>query len=552
MAAVRALNLTDFSGGLNLRRSEFTLEPTESADMLNVEVVEGGIRTRGGWERWNTATITAGGGPGPGPGPGGGAGVWDPRVAYLHEDSSGADTAIVLNGADSTLYWSIAGTFAALTHTAGTAFTCASADFASWGDSVYIVRGAAAPAVWDGSAANATLLLSTPASQAFSDDYTAPVTGGFVEAKFVAAHGGRTWVASTTESGVSHPHRVRWSHPAVPDAWASYDYVDILEGGGPITAIVPMSDHLLVFKASSVWALFGYDGPSQQLVNVSRTKGTRSTQTVARSERACYFMSMPDGVFRIENGTTAQEISFALRPMLESNDFVSSLASEQWLGWVNNRLWWSVPYDDEAVATGAAVSFVYDPSIGRYGSWTKFRGADCATLGPFAQGGYAQGSTSSLGFARLSADVVRLDEKDAAVDDISGSLVAFETRYTTGWINAGTLDLKKRWKRPTFVSLDAGADYRFQVSVRADYSSGRIARKFGVDVSTAAAGVRYGDGTTYGDGSVYSVGYDDEMQLKRGSSLGTMRATQLQIDGEPGIAWGLGAIVLKYRSRRMT
>ena len=536
---IQALNLQDFSGGLNFRRSEFTLGPTEGADMLNVEVVEGGVRTRRGWERWNDAPITVA--------------TWNPRVAFLHEGSSGLDSVIVRNEGDDTLYWSSNGTFADLTHTAGSAFTATMADFAPWGDDLYIVRGgSAAPAVWNGVSADCTLLLSTPGAQAFSDDYTVPVTGGFVEADFTTAHGGRTWVAATTEDGVSHPHRVRWSHPNVPDAWASYDYVDILEGGGPITGIVPMQDHLLVFKASSVWAIFGYDGPSQQLINVSRTKGARSTQVIARSESACYFMSMPDGVFRIADGTAAQEVSYALRPMLSSGDFVSGLADEQWLGWVNNRLWWSVPYDDVGVATEATVTFVFDPSVGQYGSWTKFQGGDGGTLGPFAQGGYAQGSTASLGFARNSADVVLLDIKDQAVDDISGSLVPFGTRYTTGWLNAGTIDLKKRWKRPTFVSLDGGEDYRFQVSVRADYTSGRVTRKFGVDVNTAADGSRYGDGTAYGDGSVYSVGFDDEMQLKRGSSLGTMAATQLQIDGEPGIAWGLGAIVLKYRSRRMS
>lgn len=536
---IRQLPLRDFTGGLNFTRSEFTLGPTEAADMLNVEVIEGGIRTRRGWERWNDADITAS--------------AWDPRTAFVHEHSSGLDTVVVQNdGVDSRCYWSTNGAFAELTHTAGSDFVTTSAEFAPWGDDLYIVRGDSVAARWDGVDANCDLLTAVPGSLAWADDYLTPHTDGFVNADFVASHGGRTWVASTHEGGVPFPHRVRWSHPNVPDAWASYDYVDILEGGGPITGIVPMGDHLLVFKASSVWAIFGYDGPSQQLINVSRTKGARNSQVITRSEQACYFMSMPDGVFRIEGGTSAVEVSYALRPMLTSGDFNGNLADEQWLGWVNNRLWWSVPYDDTGVATGATVSFVFDPATGQYGTWTKFQAADGVALGPFAQGGYAQGSSASLGFARSSPDVVLLDEKDQAVDDISGTPAPFVSRFTTGWLNAGMIDVKKRWKRPTFVALDGGDDYRFQVSVRADYSSGRVTRKFGVDVSTAQDAIRYGDGSLYGDGSVYGVGFDDEMQLKRGSSLGTMAATQLQLDGDPGIAWGIGAIVLKYRARRMS
>ena len=508
--------------------------------MMNVEVIEGGIRTRRGWERWNVGGDIVGG-------------AWAPTVAFVHERASGLDSVIVHDDTSQRLYWSLSGTFAPLTRGGGVALPVGSVSFAPWGDTLYMAVGNARGLSWDGASPDAARLATVPNSVAFADDYLVPGAGGLVPADHIASHGGRLWVASTHENGTPHPHRVRWSHPGVTTSWASYDYVDILEGGGPITGIVPMGDHLLVFKASSVWAIFGYDGASQQLINVSRSKGARSTQMIARSEHACYFVSMPDGVFRIENGTAADEVSFALRPMLTSQKFNSALADEQWLGWVNNRLWWSVPYADTGVAAAATVSFVFDPAMGNGGTWTKFQAGDGLALGPFAQGGYAQGSSTTLGFARSSANVVVLDFSEEAKDNITGLAdVPFETRFTTGWINAGLIDIKKRWKRPTFVALDTSTDYTFQVSVRENYSSGRVTRKFGVDVRTAQDGIRYGDGSLYGDGSVYSVGFDNEMQMRRGNSLGTSAATQLQLDGEPGVAWGIGAIVLKYRARRIT
>lgn len=537
---IRQLPLQDFTGGLNFTRSEFTLASNEAAEMVNVEIIEGGVRTRRGWERYNAAPVVGGG-------------SWDPRRAFVHELSSGLDSVLVHDVTSERLHWSNGGAWAELTYGAGSSFVCSgTADFAPWGDDLYIVHNNGGVGRWDGVSADVVILDDVPGVQAFVDDYTAPTGSGYVKADFTASHGGRVWSASTWESGVNYPHRIRWSHPNVPDCWASQDYVEILEGGGPITGIVPMGDHLLVFKASSVWAIFGYDGPSQQLINVSRTKGAHSRQVIARSESACYFMSMPDGVFRIEGGTSATEVSYSLRPMLGNGDFNTNLADEQWLGWVNNRLWWSVPYERNAVATKATVSFVFDPVMGQHGTWTKFQAAGGSALGPFAQGGYAAGAATSLGFVRDSPNAVRIDELDEASDNLDGTPQPFTSTFTTGWLNAGMIDVKKRWKRPTFVSLDGGTDYRFQVSVRADYASGRVARKFGVNVTTAQAAIRYGDGSLYGDGSVYGVGFDDEMQLRRGSSLGTMAATQLQLDGEPGIAWGIGAIVLKYRARRMS
>ena len=539
--ALRQLKLDDFSGGLNLHRSQFTLGPTESPAMLNVEFSSGGIRTRRGWERWGGDVPAAG---------------WNPRTAFLHERASGADSLIIANEPDGKLYWSMSGSFAALKANSVDAVCSAGvhvADYASWGDTLFIVRGNEDVLAWDGVSAQADDFSAVPDATNWSPDYLAPVSqSSMVRANFVASHGGRVWVASTFEkNGAFYPHRVRWSHPNQPGAWREDDYIDILVGGGPITGIVPMADHLLVFKASSIFAIYGYDGESQQLVNVSWTKGARNRQLIARSESACYFMSFADGVYSIVDSQRPQEISVSLRPLVSSERFNKVAGDNQWLGWLGRRLWWAVPFSWDAKVDDASAVFVFDPEISG-GSWTMFEAAGGAGgLGPFAQGAYSQSSVDMFGCLRSQPGVVRVEASEEAQDQFDGFLVPFETMFTTRWVDAGYTDLTKRWKRPTFVAGGASVGYRFNVGVRRDFEN-PIVRNFEVVVDSKGVGARYGSGAVYGGGNIYSATLGYGGGLKKGSSLGTMAAAQLKIEGQLGVAWSLSSIVFKYRSRRLT
>src|SRR4249920_2646158 len=100
---LQPLNMTDFTGGLNLRRNQFQLGETESPDMLNVDIdPRGGFYTRQGWQRWNATnvvdpTVTS----------------WKPRNAFIHTRANGDQYVNVVNG--TTIYWAgVAATFAAL------------------------------------------------------------------------------------------------------------------------------------------------------------------------------------------------------------------------------------------------------------------------------------------------------------------------------------------------------------------------------------------------------------------------------------------------------
>lgn len=538
--ATYGINLTDFRGGLNLRANEFSLEANESPDMLNVEVdPRGGVATRKGWEKWNSSDVTAD--------------AWNPRHSFIHELSDGTDIVMVTN--NSKVLYSTAGSFSELELSAGVPVTVAAgthlADFAPWGDKVYGVAGESNNAFsWTGTGF-ASPITGINSGTDFVDDYTTPGANvRMPRSRFIAAHGGKMWVAYTTESGTTYPYRVRWSHPNEPERWSSLDYVDISEGGGPITAIVAHEDHLLVFKQTSVWAIYGYSNEDQQIVNVTRSVGCYSRETVCTSENSVYFMSWPQGVYRLSGGQVL-ETSESLRPMLDSVSFVESELSKVWLGWMNRRLWWSVPYWEDGAADDARSIFVLDPSLG---SWTKFRTSTGYGLGPYAAGGHSQSSIPLLGFCRCGPNVVEVEARETATDTISGTAVGFASRFTTPWLYDNTPELKKRWKRPTFLARKQVGDYRLQCSVYRDYDEGTVKRKFGVSVANGGSSVLYDDGVLYDSDAEYgAAGEGGGTQIQRTSSLGSAVSVQLQIDGEAlGDAWGIDGIVFKFKPRRFT
>ena len=133
MAELQPLDLIDFTGGLNIRRTEFNLGENESPEMLNVEIdPRGGIFTRKGWSRFNVGDIVVD------------PTTWDPRSAVLAVDSGGTFTVLVANG---TAVYEVDEAGATTVVGSPTPIVVGGsshlADFADWGDVVYIAAGLA-------------------------------------------------------------------------------------------------------------------------------------------------------------------------------------------------------------------------------------------------------------------------------------------------------------------------------------------------------------------------------------------------------------------------
>lgn len=559
---VDRLNLTDFTGGLHLRRSEFTLGDNQSPDMLNVEVdPKVGFFTRQGWTRWNTSDIVSTPT----------ISNWAPRHAYLHPLSTGGYLLYIANGA--TVYYSGASaSFTNMTTDSGS-FTCDAdphlADFTSWGDVCYIATGQGNPSYKKNGIGTAAALTAPigGGSATFNDDYTTPAGGYMPKANLVESHLGYVFVAGIEEdyngdaSDETYPNRLRWSHPNEPEDWATLDFIDVLGGGNRITALKSYQDALLIFKEDSIWALYGYNADSWQLIQVSSSIGTPSPAAITRSPNALYFYSGASrgGVYAMPDVSTPVHISDPLEEALEEITEHDNV----WLSWMDRRLWCCLPWAYTNTSGGDSV-FVFDPEVGE-GAWVCHQPA----LGALAC--VVDNSDIVMGFpvgvidgSSGAAAVLKLNGQDAATDQILANATqsAFDVRYRTGWKFLDTPDVSKSWLRPRFVLGQPLNDVQIDVDTYWDYDASSPQRQqrislTGIDAPVWDALGSGGSGFDWGDGTLWGANPEGSLMRRTvvGDSLGWASAVSLEFSTNPataGTAWSTTGIILKYRQRRST
>ena len=582
------INLVDFTGGLNLRKTQFQLAANESPEMRNITIDPlGGIYTRLGWERWSKDIVEP-------------DTTWDPRRAYLSQLADGTD--VVYVAANNKIYASnLDTTFDDLGVVAEAVPHMA--DFASYGDDTYIACGREHPmARRSGTAAVTSLTKAGTAS--FNDDYLTPTHGVAPAAEVIETHSGYLFAANLDEDSLDYPNRLRWSHPTSPDDWAQPDFIDVEIGGNRITGLQSYEDHLLIFKPDSVWALYGYDQDTWQLVQKSSTIGAFSPQVITRNEQVVFFYSASDrGGIYAYGGERPIEISEQLRYAMES-----LIARELiWVGWVGRKLWVTLPWTYDGPTADNVAVFVFDPSIGN-GAWTYYM-SQASSLGPIVAGSNTDTQIRPLGVLR-SVEVpcvVRLEANDRAADEVweiavwgfnnaeapapdnEGFLVTgadeeivlsgvhgdqpFETVYRTPWVTADWPTRKKSFRRPDFICRITGFDHNLQVRSFRDYEEAQPKRQHtlyvpaGAPLPPESAGspaqiaavwgrFRWNDGTKWNQTGVEPPpltpgGQKQGASIRRGSSFGLCRALQLRIAGmTPAAKWGVDAIVLKTVMRR--
>ena len=558
----QGISLTSFTGGLNLRRNEFSLAEGESPDMLNVEVDERtGFYMRPGWDRWNSTDIV-----------GSPTGAnWDPKHAYLHPLADGTYQVYVANG--STVYASGAGaSFSDLSITA-TGDTHV-ADFTSWGDTCYIATGNDNASYYRTGAGTATALTAPDGAGGannYNNDYTTPAGGFMPRAEYVEAHASYLFVAYINEDftgagAQDYPNRIRWSHPNEPEDWAELDYLDIEVGGGRITALKSFQDHLLIFKEDSIWALYGYDTASWQLVRVSRATGCPDPAAITRSPGAVFFYSPSTrpGIYVYFGSGEPEYIAEPLRPAFDA--LTPSDHENVYLGWTGRRLWVSIPWNgDDATLTYPGSVFVLDPTVGGepphsgsshmhgVGAWMMHRpalgklnciieGADVAVGKPL---GVMHGDSGA-------ACLVLLDEVTGAAQD--QILVGGTQSYRTKWIVGEGIELRKGWLRPRFITGLSAADVTIDVGIFTNYNESDQVGTQAIDISSS--GSTTWNGTTW-NGGVWNAPPDGSLitRTRTGQKLADARSVSLLFSTNSaslGKHWSVSGIEMKYRPRRYT
>jgi hypothetical protein len=587
------INLVDFTGGLNLRRNQFQLAPNESPEMINIAIDPlGGIYTRWGWERWNGPDIVPEGSP------------WDPRRAWVHTLADG--TTLVYIAANNTVFWSQApgGSGNVFTDLAIAVHAAPHmADWATFGDDLYIAGGKLQP-LRRRTGIAAPVNLTFAGAGSWNDDYLNPLHMVGPRAEVIEAHSGYLFAANINEDGALLPNRLRWSHPTSQDDWAQLDFIDIEIGGSKITGLMSYEDHLLIFKNDSVWALYGYDQDSWQLVQKSSTVGAMSPQSISRNEQAVFFYSASDkGGIYAYGGERPVEIAEQLRHALERLLHPELI----WVGWLGRRLWVTLPWNYSGPTEDNAASFVYDPTIGERGAWVYYT-SEAGSIGPVVAGSGVDSMLRPLGVLRAADTraVVRLDALDDATDQIweysvlgyvadteqrsvteDGYLVTgndeeiimggaigyepFESVYRTGWITADWPTRKKSFRRPDLVCRYTGMEHQLQVRSYRDYEELNAKRQHNVLVpagsiassppSNVPGQVRavwnsfnWNDGTLWnqeGETPTVIAPQKQGASIRRGSSFGLCRALQLRIKGAtPFAKWGVDAVIVKVVMRR--
>jgi len=562
------IQTNDFTGGLNYRADAFQLAENESPDLLNVDLdPRGGFSQRAGVTDYNLSPIGSLG-----------SAAFTPKRAFFWE---GNDRQLLV-AANNKVFWTQNGTFA---DTGAVTTAADGAQFAPWSSSatslLYSSAGAGTAGFkWDGSTLTT---LTASASGAWQDSFASPTGTHMPTADHVATHVDRLWVASTSEDGSAFPDRVRYSHPGFPESWRELDYIDVVGGGRGITGIVSFGDQLLVFKPRAVFAILGYDEDTYQLVPLTTQVGAASPKAIAVSETGVFFFSWPDGLFAYD-GQTFTDLFGQLRPIVELGEFADEAADDVLVSRVGRRVLVSLPagvapsaytynstedtyrsatlvyggqtqgyeqagvtydsatvkFDGDVQTSVVTQTFVWDPTIGDGGSWTRYQLGDGYGFGPSTDFVTNAGDRVPVTAHPAKPYVLKVDQTDLYRDTVAGTAFDISSYYVTRWQDAGVMTASKFWRRPELMVRQLGEDTSLTVQVFHDWNRATVDRSFTV----ALAGEDIAGG--YSSWVQPDLGAD----LVKGSNLGLAKAVQLKVSGAGGQPWGVNAIAYKFNPRR--
>lgn len=533
MANVKVARYDDFTGGLNLRADQFQLAKNESPDMKNVEIdPRGGVFSRGAMRRINETAI---------------GGVWTPLASYPFY---GATSNLMVSTATEVLH-STGGNFVTLDSAASTPLVVTSeygASFASWGAKLYMSLGYASLGwKWETGNAYATSLLAS--GPTWQDDYAAPVGGYRPKANLTCVHANKMFVADTTEDGVRHPTRIRYSHEANPEDWASADYLDINSGGTRIKSINTVNGQLVIFKDEGIFVLLGYDADTFQLVEATGVIGVHSPRQVATMEGGVYFFGHPHGLYFFD-GSQITYVSSNLKPLFDLKQLNEEHEDDITVSILGHRVWLSVPYDIDAVANVPTVSFVYDPSLSENGSFTMFQTSDGYGVISGCDWLPDSGESVRIMLHPISAYALNVDMYGQYYDLIVGDQAGFPSYYRTPFVDGGSYAMKKMFRRPDFVFKEVNNLTAIVVKVFHNYeeSLGNERKTFLVTLQDSSRGMRWDTGNWGENWGVVGTG----SKVAKGSNLGLARAAQLLLTGPTGAPWGMNSVTYKFNTRKVT
>jgi hypothetical protein len=599
---IQAVQVTDFSGGLNLEAGQFNLRKNEVAELVDMDVVgRGGVRRRKAIRYLlNNNDVEFGQCP---------RSVWTfeasdaNRYTYIAANAAVADGLADGGGEEGidvsrVLWWSLnGGPFTAFTGSdalfglgsdlalmnrlalgdrrPGKPLEGVLARAAVARDTVYGVwawRGAIGdrPNPFKISSAN-TLSIPNETGCALGPwtetylDYEVGSDTGVVNGQTIAYHYGQLFVGNTIEGDptpVRYKSRLRWSHPGDPERWREDDWIDIDVGkdGDQITALVPFRDHLLIFKNGSVHALYGDSPETFTVVNLSNDFGCLEQEGVVATPFGVFFFDQNSGVWQWDGSRFVWRFE-NMNSLLRENLIPADERANVSLGWVNNRLWVGVPYEGESTERGRTL--VYDPAIGQNGVWCEYT----VGLGPFAS--IRKTDDSILNVAGCSGTrLLQMLEQPGDVDAFTFTGGGVYPRVDVNEPIVGSfrmpwLDMKpgsvKQWKRPDVVVSSRG-ELNLKVEAFFDYvfQAGSARKTFSVSRTPEGGELDWADETNTDlvnvwDGPAWA-NEGEVVKVARGATVGRGVAMTLRFTTPAGAVlprWSVDGVTVKFKTKRV-
>ena len=552
----------NFTGGLNLRADQFNLLENESPAMLNVEVdPRGGVRRRDAVTKVNATALT------------------NEIVSLFAHYEAGQNQvlAAVLDPVTttSTLQWNdeASGNFEGTVSYGGTDIQFDTAQpprGVTFNGYTYVTNGKLLASTGH-TTYSAVRWNGTDADTAVAIPALDGTDGHFPCARYTAVWGQRVWVAYTLETidGLK-TNRIRWSKVDDAENWTATDYIDIDVGedGDHITGIIADQNRLLVFKENSVYEVLGFDTDTFQVRNVTRVAGNREGCTPVATPTGIFFWYAEEGIYILQAENLAWVFE-RIRPAMtyDVGQPSMTLDTAPSLMWFNERLWVSVDYQSDDNLSGSNLvnrrnTFVWDPSLGPTGAWTRhdINARSMLAYRPTGATHYGIAATSNITTVASFDRISKLDDPLSDVDTYDASYNEISSYYQSGWFLGNRPTFPKRWGKTRSVVL-ADNNIQLYMYVYKDYDlSGYWASYYktitGMDTPATWDSDPSGSGDGVWDTSEWQAqGTSDRYVFLRWPTVGTAQAISLRFSVNPSVTyrgqWGLTSVLGMYRTRRL-
>lgn len=512
----------DFRGGLNLTTNTQTLDDSESPDCVNVDFGDrGGFRLRGGFQSQAEVSLTE-------------------DAYFLGATYFSGDVVLIDDGAGNLHTWD------------GSTMTDESevisddvpdnwVRMAVFDDTAYFVNGYDTGVLksrsWDGT----TL---TTLGNAFNDTGT-PATGDMPLARLICTHKNHVFVADTVESGVRYPHRVRFSYLGYPEDYRTADYFDVEIGdeGNPVTGMMSFQNVLLIFKKTSVHALYGDDRDNFYLETISASSGCSGQEAMCQNSGVGYWFST-EGALMGWNGSGAVPITNKMRWWVD-NGKISHSDNHHHLMWADDRVWMVLNASDSTVGH---YTFVYDPSIKaltRYAEswsdmfcWKRLDDNHDPLFLPDDKTGIG-----SVGDIFRYSSAYKVDTYSVSATPVTQAISGY---YRTAWYDADETATRKRWKRAR-VTVGTDGDCELVIKVFHNFDEFTAARQFNVTID--GPDTSQWDSMTW-DVDSWGAGNEEIYTFARLPSGGLAYAIQYEFTTNSNAGrWWIDSIALPFRRK---